>query len=621
MVKNFLLIILIFGCTVAYAQTIKTDVVVIGGGSSGVAAGVQAARSGVKTLIVESGPWLGGSMTAGGNCIVDANRNLQGGIWAEFRKHVVDFYKKVPGFDTTKNAVLRFEPYTGAAILKKMTDTVKRLTIKTNTQWATIKKNGDGWELTITEKGKTITVKTQVVIDATETGDIAEKAGAKFDIGFDSRKATGEAIAPENANPLIQEITWIAVLKDYGAATDHTITKPVGYNATDYACLKGKDIKKMLADGKLPNDKYMIKWAECANSFPVTMIDLEPENRDAYYAKAKLHTLGLVYFMETELGFKNLGIDPKEFDTEDGLPSMPYIREARRVVGLIRMTMNEISTPYGNPSKLYYRTSIAVGDASPGQHFAADAGAPKIAYPPMPGYSIPMGAVVLKNIDNFLVTEKALSTTHLVNASTFYPTVQMSVGQGAGTVAAYCAFFKKTTKQLFGNVTNENKGAVRAIQIELLTYKGIIMPFADIDQSDKFFRAIQQIGATGLLRGVQITTAKTSATYFLPDNAVQTSEIKPIMLDLYTRAFIWFNKTKPGAVFTVGNTLSFISEMTLADPTTLKETLQKYWKISYKFTADFDTERPITRREFAVLANTYINPFARTVDIEGRFVN
>jgi len=614
MIKKFLLALLISGCTVAYGQTIKTDVVVIGGSASGVAAGIQAARSNVKALIVEPGPWLGGSLTAGANCIVDANRNLPSGIWGEFRKHVREFYKKEPGYDTAYNAALKFEPYTGAAILKKITDTVKRLTVKLNTPCTSIKKNGDGWELTINEKGKTVTVKAQVVIDATETGDIAAKAGAKFDIGFESKKATGEAIAPEEANPLIQEITWIAVVKDYKDAANHTIPKPEGYNAADYACLKDKDIKKMLEGGRIPNNKFMIKWADCANSFPVTMHDLEPENREAYYHKVKQHTLGMVYFIETEMGMKNIGIDPQEFGSTDGLPYIPYIREARRAQGIIRMTMNEISTPYDNAGKLYYRTSIGVGDASPGQHFSADSKAPKTAYPPMPGYSIPMGAVIVKGIDNFLVTEKAMSTTHLVNASSFYPSVQMTLGQGAGTVAAYIAFFKLTTKDI-------KDLQVRKIQNELLDFKGYLMPFADVNLTDRDFRAVQQVGATGLLRGVQKLTGKTTAVYFLPDTMVLTSEVKPVMLDLYTRAFLWFNKVKPGDTFTVGNMLSFISEMTLADPETLNINMAKYWKTRFKFTTDFDVNRAITRREFTVLANTYINPFARTVDITGRFVN
>lgn len=610
MIKKLLLIILICGIIPVYGQTIKTDVVVIGGGASGVAAAIQAARSKVKTLLIEPGPWLGGSLTAGGNCIVEANRNLPSGIWGEFRKHIRDFYKKEPGYDTAVNAALKFEPYTGAAILKKITDTVKHLTVKIKTPWTAIKKNGDGWELTITEDGKPVIVKAGVVIDATETGDVAAMAGAKFDVGFESNKTTGEAIAPNEALPLIQEITWIAILKDYGRAADRTIPKPEGYNAADYACLKNKDIKKMLADGRLPNDKYMIKWGECANSFPATIEQLEPGQRDAFYKKAKLKTLGLIYYMETELGLKNMSLDFQEFGTPDRLPYLPYIREARRTRGLIRMTLNDIYTPYDNASSLY-RTSIAVGDAGPGQHYAEGSNAPKTSYPPMPGYSIPMGAVVIKELDNLLVTEKAMSTTHLTNASTFYPSVQMTVGQGAGTVAAYCAFFKTTTKKL----------EVRKIQTELLDYKAYLMPFVDVSPKDLYFRSIQQVGVTGMLRGVQKLDGKTNAVYFLPDSAVQTSEIKPIMLALYTRSFLWFNKNKPGALFTVGNLLSFISEMTLADPENLEHKMKAAWKTTYHFTADFDTKRPVTRREFAALANQYINPFARTVDITGRFVN
>jgi NADPH-dependent 2,4-dienoyl-CoA reductase/sulfur reductase-like enzyme len=35
------------------------DVIVLGGGTGGTAAGIQAGRLGVKTLLVEPSPWLG----------------------------------------------------------------------------------------------------------------------------------------------------------------------------------------------------------------------------------------------------------------------------------------------------------------------------------------------------------------------------------------------------------------------------------------------------------------------------------------------------------------------------------------------------------------------------------
>ncbi|WP_345949840.1 FAD-dependent oxidoreductase [Mucilaginibacter sp. PAMB04274] len=608
MLKKLLVVLLCSGLSYTYADTIKTDVLVIGGSASGTAAALQCARSKVKTILVEPGPWLGGEMTSGGMCVVDANRNLPSGIWGEFRKKVREFYMKTPGFDTTRNAVLRFEPYTGAAILRKMTDTVKNLTLKLNTPWTTVKKNGTGWEVTITEKGKTNTIKTQVLIDATGTGDVAAKAGVPFITGFDSRKDTGEQLAPENALPVIQDITWCAILKDYGRAADKTIAKPEGYDPAQYDCLKGKDLLKMVQGGKLPNDKYMIKWSECANSYKASVDLLDPKNREQYYKETRLRVLGLIYYLQTVGGLKNFSVTD-EFGTPDGLPPIPYMREYRRAKGQIRMVLDDILTPYNRSSKLY-RTSIAVGDASPGQHFVDKRG-PQTPYPPFPAYSIPLGTVVLPDAENLLVTEKALSTTHLVNASAFYPSVQMVLGQGAGTVAAYCAFFKTTTKHL----------NVRTIQGEVLDFKGYLMPFSDVPLTDPNFRAIQQVGATGLLKGVQQVNGKTAAVLFKPDSLVLTAEVEPVIKEIYTRAFLWFNKAKPAEQFTVGNLLSFISEITLTEPKVLNSTLEKQWQANYKFKQAFDLNRPITRREFAVLTNKYLNPFARTVDLSGKLVN
>ena len=46
--------------------TTEADVLVVGGGTAGTIAAIQAARAGAKTLIVERGPQLGGTATTGG---------------------------------------------------------------------------------------------------------------------------------------------------------------------------------------------------------------------------------------------------------------------------------------------------------------------------------------------------------------------------------------------------------------------------------------------------------------------------------------------------------------------------------------------------------------------------
>ncbi|MGZ3766772.1 MAG: hypothetical protein ACXVA2_19065, partial [Mucilaginibacter sp.] len=133
--------------------------------------------------------------------------------------------------------------------------------------------------------------------------------------------------------------------------------------------------------------------------------------------------------------------------------------------------------------------------------------------------------------------------------------------------------------------------------------------------------AIQQVAATGLLRGIQKANGKTLEVHFGPDDVVSTEEIKPVLTEIYTRAFLWFNTEKPGDKFTVGNLLSLISDYTLTDPKTLQISLRKAWTTQFKLTGTFDLSRPVTRLEFAVLMNKYLNPFAKTVDLSGQIVN
>ena len=49
------------------------DILIIGGGASGTMAGIQAARLGSSTLIVEETPWLGGMLTSAGVSAISWN--------------------------------------------------------------------------------------------------------------------------------------------------------------------------------------------------------------------------------------------------------------------------------------------------------------------------------------------------------------------------------------------------------------------------------------------------------------------------------------------------------------------------------------------------------------------
>ena len=58
---------------------IDTDLLIVGGTESGVAAAIQAARAGVKSIVlVNDIEWLGGQFTAEGLCAIDENRGRKG---------------------------------------------------------------------------------------------------------------------------------------------------------------------------------------------------------------------------------------------------------------------------------------------------------------------------------------------------------------------------------------------------------------------------------------------------------------------------------------------------------------------------------------------------------------
>jgi hypothetical protein len=133
---------------------------------------------------------------------------------------------------------------------------------------------------------------------------------------------------------------------------------------------------------------------------------------------------------------RNLGLADDEFPTKDLLAFYPYHRESRRLRGLVRMNVKHISSPYTTEDALY-RTGIAVGDYPIDHHHKKNAAAPQhLDFYPIPSFNIPLGALIPANYSNFIVAEKSISVSNIVNGTTRLQPCVMQIGQADGTLAA-----------------------------------------------------------------------------------------------------------------------------------------------------------------------------------------
>jgi len=598
----------------------RRDVLVVGGGASGTTAGIQAARLGANTLVVEETSWLGGMLTSAGVSAVDGNHKLPSGLFGEFGDSLVSHYGSPKALQTGWVSDILFEPSVGNAILKKMTNAEKNLSVWYETKFVSAQKVFDGWKVVVEKGGKRKTISARVMIDATELGDVAKYCGVKYDIGMEARALCGEEIAPELANDIVQDLTYVMILKDYGV--DKTIEKPANYNPALFYCTAkspnctqpkpGQTLwsaEKMMTYGKLPNGKYMINWPIEGNDYYINLIEMSREERNVALEKAKQFSLCYLYYLQTELGFATYGLADDEFPTADKFPFIPYHRESRRIHGLVRFNVNDVSKPFDQEDALY-RTGIAVGDYPIDHHhkrYPEWEKLPDLHFYPVPSYSLPLGTLIPKDVKGLIVAEKSISVSNLVNGSTRLQPVVMQIGQAAGTLAALSVKQNRDVATV----------AVREVQGVLLEVGGYLLPYLDLKKNDVHFKALQRIGATGILKGLGKNVGWSNETWFRADSVLLVADLKQGLMD-FEPAFQFEPAQQFLTVARAIQTLSQLASFYKKSPVTTQNVQSEWSKL---YLQKFDLQRNITRKEFSVLLDYYIHPFAlRPVSMKGKFI-
>ena len=592
--------ILLFSCD----DSSEFDVVIVGGGAGGTSAAIQSARNGAKTLLIEETEWLGGMLTSAGVSAIDGNYKLPSGFWGEFKDSLVSHYGSLEALKTGWVSNVLFEPKVGNEILKSITQNEKNLKILYSTSTQSVSKhdkNNFNYQIKTSEG----TFISKILIDGTELGDLLPMLDDDYDVGMDSKEMYDENIAPEIKNDIIQDLTFVMILKNYNKRVK--IDKPEGYDASEFYCSTShKDCpesdkalwspQQMMNYGKLPNDKIMINWPIYGNDYYSNLIEMSKEEREVVFEKAKNKSLRYLYYIQDELGFDNYSISDDEYETDDNFPLIPYYREARRMKGQVTFSLNYIKNPYDQKHKLY-RTGVLVGDYPVDHHHDAHPEKeklPKLAFYPIPSYSLPFGSLISKKNSNFLVAEKSISVSNLVNGTTRLQPVVLQIGQIAGLIASESIKQNKKPNEL----------NIRHIQSLILDNGGYIQPYLDVEKTHPHFKAFQRIGSTGILRGKGINVGWSNQSWFYPENEVDLelflNDLSPFIdLSTYPLNGLMLKDLKTWIESIINEKIDFKSDY-----------------LSLNLT-DFNFDRKVNRGELAVIIDYYLNPFVQSINFLG----
>lgn len=187
------------------------DIVVYGGTSAGIAAGIQAERDGRSVVVLEPTSHVGGLTTGGLGQTDIGNKQVVGGISREFYQNIRAYYQDPENWawqapekyedngqtrtDPNEDAKWTFEPSAAQTV---MADMIAQADLKIQTQ-KRLRRDGTG----VLKDGATIQeivmedgsrYRAPIFIDATYEGDLLAEAGVDYHVGRESNADYGETL-------------------------------------------------------------------------------------------------------------------------------------------------------------------------------------------------------------------------------------------------------------------------------------------------------------------------------------------------------------------------------------------------------------------------------------------
>lgn len=415
------------------------DIVIIGGGLSGMCAAIAAARHGAKTALVHGRHVFGGNASSeirmhvcGASESMEKPDLEEGGILYEMmleNKSRNDYYN-FSIWDMVLFSAVKKEPNLTAYMNTVMEDcemdgnTIKRIFAyqhTTETHWCF---DGD------------------LFIDCTGNGTLGYLAGAEYRIGSEGKDEFQEPHAPEKPNNNRMGNTLLFKAVDRGHS--------VHFKRPEFARVFTEEELKYRthsavhgANSKDGADKAYLRITSFSTSsvdYGYWWLELTGEKEDIIdeYEEIRDELVSCIYGIWDHL--KNGGDHGAENYDLEWVGMLPGMRESRRLVGDYILNENDIL------SNRQFDDAVAYGG------WAMDIHAPKGLYDfdELPSfvvsfdgsYTIPYRSYYSKNIDNLMMAGRNISVSKMAMGSTRVMGTCAIGGQAVGTAAAMCIKYR-----------------------------------------------------------------------------------------------------------------------------------------------------------------------------------
>ncbi len=394
------------------------DIIVSGGGLSGVAAAIAAARENLNVILIEKYAFLGGMATAGlvnpfspYNSFCPKHFPVNRGIFYEIIQNLEKEYGLHENKKTFNESVMQYvlddmviDAGVNVLFHSLVTDVI------TNDRKIT--------EITVSNKSGNTKYTADYFIDATGDADISAMSGCRYKVGRDE-------------DGLCQPMTLCFRI---GGIDKSKLPPQSEINAKFNEFQKSGLIKNkrenILIFSHMLDDAIHFNTTRIVKKSPLNADDLTQTELEARSQMRELFR----FLKENIPGYENAHILNSASQTG--------VRESRRIEGLHTITTEELL----NCTK--FEDSIARGNYPIDIHNPAGGGTVMKHIAPDDYYTIPYRSLVPKDMDNLIVCGRPISSTHEAHSAYRVMPICCNIGESAGIAAAIA----KKNKISFANV-------------------------------------------------------------------------------------------------------------------------------------------------------------------------